>query len=274
MDLKKWIIEKKYWWLGGTGILLLAGISLWIGFQSQYSSKSEKQQVSTEEHPSPKKQEKGVFHTIHEAVQSVDAKVKKLKELDLENRRLKAENAALKSWIQKKQFQCQVKKAEAKTENLSKELQEKTDSSIGRTLASIHYRIPKHLNHDQLYTLAIAYFEKKELEKAAVILSYLTRLKEDSSFQKPKDLLLTGIIWYRLEHYKNADQYFDRVMSYKGKANKSGYLPQAYLWKAIVADQKNQKDTSQKWLKRLLNRYPYSREAKWVNPALTKENET
>jgi hypothetical protein len=125
--------------------------------------------------------------------------------------------------------------------------------------------VPTNLVPGQLYTLGISYFKAREDEKAAVIFTFLTGLDDSDVFKTPKNFLLTGIAWYRLDNFATADRYFDRALKAPEKAENLQTLAHARLWKALTASRINKHTQSQFWLTELIDHHPLSVEATWVN---------
>jgi tetratricopeptide (TPR) repeat protein len=215
----------------------------------------------------------GVRHLMADAAEvvghpfeSVQAKVDSLARAMDENERLRLENAHLKLRVEGLQFDCQSRKAEKTTRSYELKLDPQTGSQIGRTLASIGYRIPDQLAPDQLYVLGVSYFRAGENEKAAALLTFLTNLEDHATYRNPRDWLMTGVAWYRLENFEAAGKYFEKVVQSAGQREEThAYHAQALLWKALTASRTGKKAKAQYWLRELLDHHPYSREAQWVN---------
>jgi tetratricopeptide (TPR) repeat protein len=207
----------------------------------------------------------GVLKASKSAIASIQEKVDRLRRAEEENRRLRLENAHLKLRAEGLQFDCQARDAASRTHELEMKLSGETGAKVGRTLASIHYRPPTHLLPPQLYTLAVSYFNAREDEKAAVILTFLTGLEENDTYKTPKNMLMNGVAWYRLDNFEVADQYFGRVLETKETPDNVQYQAQARLWRGLVAERTNRHDKAQHWLRELLDYHPHSTEAGWVN---------
>lgn len=145
-------------------------------------------------------------------------------------------------------------------------LNEETGARVGRILAGIDYRPPGHLLPDQLNTLALSYFRAGENEKSAVLFTFLTGLEENQTYKTPKHYLLTGVSWYRLDHYRAADEYFDKVLAVEAAPEVLQYHAQARLWKALTAEKTQKRSRAQHFLRELVDHHPRSMEAAWVNP--------
>jgi hypothetical protein len=195
----------------------------------------------------------------------VEAKLNELREADEEKYKLRLENANLKLNIEALQFKCHAHEGAATTESYELKLAKETGARVGRSLQSIDYKAPTHLLPSQLYSLGIAYLNSREDEKAAVVFTSLTGLENNDSYKTAKNLLLTGVSWYRLENYTLADAYFDDVLKTPEVASASQYQAQARLWKALIAKKSSQEGNSQRWLKEVLEHHPHSTEANWIN---------
>lgn len=192
-------------------------------------------------------------------------KVDSLKRSELENDRLKLENANLRLQLEGVQFDCTERRAAKTTHQLEQKLAEQTGSKVGQTLATIGYRPPLHLSAIQLYTLGVSYFKAREDEKAAVILTFLTGLDDNPIFKTSKNFLATGVSWYRLENFELADQFFDHVLKAEEEPETVQYQAQARLWKGLVAQRVGKHTKSQYWLREILDHHPHSTEAGWIN---------
>ncbi len=206
--------------------------------------------------------------SVREFVTQIVYKVKELSHADEENRRLVSENANLRRWVEEIRFECSRNSAEKETQTTGVKLAVETGARLGMALNSIDYRPPSNLLPEQLFTLAVSYFKAEEYEKAAVLFSYLTGMDEDTSFKTPSNYLLTGVSWYRLNHFKLADEFLDKVLSSPAAEGTQEFKAQATLWKALVAQKTDQYRVAQQWLVRLVDRFPRRLEARWVNPEL------
>jgi TolA-binding protein len=198
--------------------------------------------------------------------ESVQTKVEAIARALDDNERLRLENAHLKLRVESLQFDAHQKRAQVTTRHYEAKLDPATGSRVGRTLASIGYQIPEQLTPEQLYVLGVSYFKGGENEKAAAIMSFLTNLDTNVTYKRPRDWLIAGVAWYRLDNYEAATPYFDKVISQAGKSEETQtYHAQAMLWKAHIAERTGKKMKAQFWMRELLDHYPYSREAAWVN---------
>jgi hypothetical protein len=206
-----------------------------------------------------------LVETYGQAWLSIQAKVDDLRKAEEERSKLRLENANLKLNLEALQFDCHAKKGKNSTQTHGLKLKNETGTPAGKIRASLNYTIPQELLPSQLYVLGVTYFKSREDEKAAAIFTHLTGLDEGDTYRKPKDLLMTGVAWYRLENFKLADQYFDDVLKSPETKESIQYQAQARLWKALVAKRFNKELKSQFWLKELVDHHPHSPEAKWVN---------
>jgi outer membrane protein assembly factor BamD (BamD/ComL family) len=114
--------------------------------------------------------------------------------------------------------------------------------------------------------LGVSYLKAHEDEKAAVIFTSLTSLEDTDTYRNSKDLVLTGVLWYRLENYHLADNYFDEALKSPETRESLPYQAQARLWKAVVSKRFKKEIKTQYWLKELIDHHPNSPEVEWVNP--------
>ncbi|MBI3535284.1 MAG: hypothetical protein HY072_07345 [Deltaproteobacteria bacterium] len=256
-DRKK---KNRFFWtlscvLVGLSVLLFfifAGPHLWFGVKRVFNT------AFKIETPSP-------LHHISDAWDSVQHTVNELYRAETENRKLKLEIANLRFKLEDRNFRARLEKSFKNTRQLGSKLQEETGSLIGRTIEQIEYRPPKNLLPQQLYTLGVSYFKAHEDEKAAVIFTLLTGLKDNDAYQNPKDLIMTGISWYRLDHFKLADAYFEKILQFKESPENLPYHAQARLWKALVAHRMKKPVKAQYWLLDLVDHHPRAPETAWVN---------
>jgi tetratricopeptide (TPR) repeat protein len=210
----------------------------------------------------------GLEELVGHPLESVQSKVDQVAKALDENERLRLENAHLKLRVETLQFDCHQKRAAENTKTYELKLDPQTGSRVGRTLASIGYRIPDQLSADQLYVLGVSYFKSEENEKAAAILTFLTNLENNHSFRNPRDWLMTGVAWYRLDNFDAAAPFFDQVLEATGHGENEDtktYHAQALVWKSLIAERTGKPVKAQYWLRELLDHHPYSREAEWVN---------
>ncbi len=207
--------------------------------------------------------------TYQKALHSIDQKITAIRSAEAENSRLRLENTHLRLTVENLRFDCHAKDGNELTKAIEYRLDKETGSQVGRTLASIAYRIPSNLLPHQTYTLGVSYFKAREDEKAAVILTFLTGLDENDTFKSPKNFLMTGITWYRLDNFDIADRYFDRVLRAPDTPDNRPSQAQARLWKALVAQRLGKHTKSQFWLTELIDQHPHAREARWINAGST-----
>ena len=208
----------------------------------------------------------GLLGRIGEAWTSVQDKVDGIRRLDLENSRLKLENAQLRLKLESANFECDVAQSKELTEHYAAQLKGETGSPAGRTLASISYRAPTHLLPKQLHTLGVTYLKARDYEKAAVIFTLLGDLPKERIYKTPAHQLLTGSTWFKLKNYDMAEFYFDQTLKLETD-DALPYQAQARLWKSVIAHYRGKKAQSQFWMQELVDYHPRSPEARWVNPA-------
>jgi tetratricopeptide (TPR) repeat protein len=164
-------------------------------------------------------------------------------------------------------FNLRSEDAKKKSETVGNKLATAAGSRAARSIASIRYQFPENLLPEQLLALGVSYFKVKDDEKAAVILNFLTELDDDKTFRTAANYLMAGIAFYRLEHYKNAAEYFDRVAKLTEideetlKAKR-----QSVYWQALVAERTKNRGLAQKLILDSLEKDPLTNEARWVNP--------
>ncbi len=205
--------------------------------------------------------------TYVDAWESVNTKVQAIQQFEEENKKLKLENAYLRVMVEAGRFNTRTDEAKKSTETVGKKLATAAGSRAARSIASIRYQFPENLLPDQLLALGVSYFKVKDDEKAAVILNFLTELDDDKSFRTATNYLMAGIAFYRLEHYKNAAEYFERV----SKLSESDVATvkakrQAVYWQALVAERTQNRGLAQKLILDSLESDPLTKEARWVNP--------
>ena len=209
--------------------------------------------------------------TYRQAWHSVQDKVQRLQQADEERNRLRLENGHLKLELETQRFEQNEKFAKNTTAGTQTQLSQATGDRVGQVLAAIQYQPPSHLQPAQLHALGVSYFQGKENEKAAVIFSVLSQLKDIDDYRTEKHHLLTGMTWYRLANYILASSYFDEILKSPEspipsiQKEKLVYHAQALLWKALVEKRLKKETSSQFWLKDLVDHHPQSDEATWVN---------
>lgn len=196
---------------------------------------------------------------------SIQQKVDELRRADEDNARLRLENAHLRLKLEATQFECDARLSQAQTTKLGSALHDETGSMIGRTLASIQYQIPEHLTPEQLVALGTSYFKARDDEKAAAVLTFLSRLESAPSVVTPSLKLMTAVAWYRLEHFELSRAYLRELLEAKEARDILPYQAQARLWMGLVNSRTGRHDDSQRWLKELVDYHPQSTEAGWVN---------
>lgn len=222
----------------------------------------------------PKEDRRGSFRklvdTYSSAIESVNDKVQMIQRVEEDNRKLKLENAYLRVMVESQKYLSRSDEAKKKTETVGKKLATASGSKAARSIASIRYQFPENLLPEQLHTLGVSYFKVKDDEKAAVILNFLTELDDDKSFKTAPNYLMAGIAFYRLENYKTARDYFEKIGNLtEGDEDTLKAKLQASYWKALVADRMKDSRTAQKLILENLEKNPHTKEARWVNPAGT-----
>jgi tetratricopeptide (TPR) repeat protein len=227
--------------------------------------------VETESATVPAEDHRGIFarlvDTYVDAWETVNAKVHSIQQAEEENRKLKLENAYLRVMMETGRFNARSEEAKKKTETVGKKLVTAAGSRAARSIASIHYQFPENLLPEQLLALGVSYFKVKDDEKAAVILNFLTALDDDASFRTAPNYLMAGIAFYRLEHYKNASDYFDKIEKLtETDPDTLKAKRQAVYWQALVAERTKNRSLAQKLILESLEKDPRTKEARWVNP--------
>lgn len=205
------------------------------------------------------------FTPYFEAIQEVQRKLETVQALETENERLKLENQALRQWTESGRFNCKMETARVQAETSQRMLASEAGALTARLRETITYQVPEQLLPTQLFTLGHTYFKAREDEKAAVIFSYLTELPNDRTFRAPAPYLLTGIAWYRLHHYREAERYFELILQMKPEKPNLRYQAQARLWLALSSERKGATQASQRWLLELLDHHPRAVETSWIN---------
>lgn len=183
-------------------------------------------------------------------------------ELDVEFRRTALENSRLRQNLEELQFSCAERLGHDQTEALATKAKRETGSSLGRSLASLHYEMPKHLLPNQLQALGIQYYKKNEFDKAAVILTKLSEYADEPTFKQGEHTLLAGMAWYHLENHEFADLYFRRTL--EAPDSDERWKARAGVMRAVLAHQKKDKAAVDAALKVVLGRFPETEEARWI----------
>jgi tetratricopeptide (TPR) repeat protein len=202
----------------------------------------------------------------------VQTKVNDLKVAEQTRDKLLLENSFLKTRLEATQFECRAEKAALAANEIGSKLKSDTGSTVGRTPASLHYQVPADLLPKQLYTLGVSYFKARDDEKAAVIFSMLSSMQDTPEFKTAKNFVMAGVSWYRLQNYEMAQTYFNQALSLNSSPEEQPYLVQARLWRGLAAERMGHHADAQKYLRDLLDHYPHSTEAQWVNVTETKRD--
>lgn len=222
-------------------------------------------------HPVTQNDDRGVFRKIFDvyvdAIRSVNDKVRAIYRAEEENRKLKLENAYLRVAVESQKFSCRADEAKKKTETVGKKLATSAGSKAARSLASIRYQFPENLLPEQLHALGVSYFKVKDDEKAAVIFNFLVGLEDDHTFKTAENYLMAGISLYRLENYKSARDFFEKIekLEVTDEITKKAKR-QASYWNALVAERLRDGRRAQKIILENLEKDPHTKEARWVNP--------
>jgi tetratricopeptide (TPR) repeat protein len=195
-------------------------------------------------------------------------KLQELKNLDVENQELNRKVATLEKEVELVRAGHAEAVAQKSTLTAAEKLQHEAGSELARVSATIAYHAPTNLLPNQLYALAVGYFRKQEYEQAAIILSQLVDLKEDTSYQKAETHLMCAIAWYKLKHFKLAKSYLAQA-KYKSQPTDAHYRT-ALIWEALTAKAEGHQSTAQALITSIISRYPHSEEAAWVNQHIQK----
>ena len=148
-------------------------------------------------------------------------------------------------------------------EHLESKLKDETGSAEARIPQSVTYELPEHLNHPQLYSLALGYFRKQEFEKSAVIFTALLEFEDDHVYLKPENFLMDGISWFRLKEYNRANK---AVLEAEKKSAKNDPVHrQALIWHALIEKTLGHEKIAQVTLLNFLGQYPHSEEGRLIN---------
>ena len=211
----------------------------------------------------------GIYGTYKKHFFSFIDKLDEMKSLDHENQLLSEKLANLEKEIALEHSGEEEQEAKANTQEVAGRLHAEAGSDLARVVAAIDYSAPKNLLPNQLYTLGVGYFRKQEYEQAAVILSQLIELKEDTSYQKADSQLMCAIAWYKLNQFKLANEYLSQA---KAKSEPSAAIYRtALMWEALTAQAQGKKFESQQMVTAIISRYPHSEEAAWVNQHIALE---
>lgn len=207
----------------------------------------------------------GLVQAINDAALSVQNKLIDLNRAVDENVALRVENAQLHRQIETKMFDRQVAESKKATEEKTVELVKKGGSPVARLVEDIQFEVPKNVSLSNLFTLSASYIRAEEYEKAAKILHYLIYEQGNASYQTAQNMLLLGVVFYRLDHFEGADQQFSLVLKTESVEANLKYQAQARLWKALVAERTHRVAKAQYWMHDLVDHHPKSVEASWVN---------
>lgn len=238
--------------------IFLAGSPVYKEYQGSFAAKEFK--------------EYGVLGAYQKRFFNFQFKLNEMKALDIENQELNRKVASLEKEIEIGRSGETEKEAESATITASKKLKSEAGSELARVTQSIEYQAPTNLLPNQLYTLAVGYFRKQEYEQAAVILSQLVDLKEDTSYQKAEVQMMCAIAWYKLKHFKLTHHYLSQVKT-KSQPADTIYRT-ALVWEALTAKAEGNTQDAQTIVTSIISRYPHSEEAKWVNQRVGLKHET
>ncbi|MEO5969052.1 MAG: hypothetical protein ABIQ95_03925 [Bdellovibrionia bacterium] len=205
------------------------------------------------------------YADLTRAFENLQIRMNRIRHSTEENEKLRLENMNLKLNLENARYDCNAKAAKENTKEFELKLSRETGAKVGRSLSGINYQAPPQLFPSQLYTLAMAYIVAREDEKAVVLLTLLTGQEGNSIYKTAKNLLMTGVAWYRIENFTLADYYFEEVLKQPESDISIQSQAQARLWKALVAEKLQKRFKSQYWLKELVNHHPNSMESKWIN---------
>lgn len=209
--------------------------------------------------------EYGVMGTYQKHFFAFAGRLHGLAGLEHENEELQNQVAQL----EKKTAQTDNAQAErdlaSLNEHLEMKLKSETGSAEARIPQSLTYQVPEHLNHNQLYTLALGYFRKQEFEKSAVIFSFLLSLADDHSYERAENYLLNAISWAKLKDYQRASKLVAEAQKHSLKADP--VHRQAILWQAMIEKSLGKEKLAQSTLLNFIGQYPHSEEGQLINAA-------
>ncbi len=169
--------------------------------------------------------------------------------------------------LEKKATVLETKQVEREIAAVNEKVEETLADQAGSELATakktIVYEMPRNLSYAQLYALAIGYFKQGDHEKCAILMNHLLSLKEEPKYRIPENYVLNGISWFHLKNYHLALQ---NVMEAKKESHPADDSHRhALLWEAMIRKRLNRPHLSQETLLKVLELYPHSDEARYVN---------
>jgi|GEM_PF-6978704 len=222
-----------------------------------------KEPVHTASHAAPKNPVVEFFQQIHK-------KVSELSNLEVENKALKAENAALRLMLENERYSHQTEALAKAAEQVKKDNLEHTASPRGRTIASLRVEIPYHLEPPAMLALAVSNFKARNYEQSAGLIRYV--LGQSPELNHSDHALMLGVSWYQMENYKEAKIVFDEMLKSAIQSHDGSKEVQARMWLALIGRRLGEERVAVEQLKEALRKYPKAPELAWVNVNTKQKN--
>jgi hypothetical protein len=231
-----------------------------VSHENDREKMSDKEKVVQKNLPSKKSS------LLEEVWESFLAKLEEMELLDKHNQVLRSQVAKLKVENSKLHELAGASEELERANELKKKATEETGVSEGRTLASIHEHSKENFENksgSQILKMAHENFQQGNFEKAAQAYSYINLKKEFKEHQGLDSYFYSGVSFYKIKNYKRSLQALEQAESMHHK--KDAFGPKILVWKILALKKLKKEKEEQNEIKKLIEEYPRSTEAKLLN---------
>lgn len=109
-----------------------------------------------------------------------------------------------------------------------------TGSRTGRTIASIHYEVPKGLDNDAKLELAFQHMRQKRFAEAAATFDTFLWEPEGAALQTARNFYEAGVAWFEVKNLKKARTCFEAATAHAEGDEKKEIQRRVELWMRVL----------------------------------------
>jgi hypothetical protein len=151
----------------------------------------------------------------------------KYEALRLAHERLREENLRL----EKELFEL---KGQMESTHLAQARLRATGSRTGRTLASIHYEVPKGLGVAELRQLAFEHLREKRFQEAAASFERYLNKPEVAGDHDAPAMYSAGVAWFQIGNFKKSRDTFEAARAHAAGEQKEKIRKKVDLWIRVI----------------------------------------
>ena len=173
------------------------------------------------------------------------AKIEHLRSLEAKYEALLQEHEKLKKEYFVLENQLDSLRAQSESTHLAEENLRLTGSPVGRSPASVDYKVPEGLDHEQRYALAFDHMRERRYGAAAVSFESFLHEPEGAAYQTANAFYTAGVAWFQLDNFNKARAYFDIALQKAEGDEKAKIRHKVELWMRVI-EKKGKGDGSHK----------------------------